>query len=285
MRVKVIAAAAAFAAFALSGMSSFAGVTFTWEPSDGNWDTTTGNWNDGTSSGVAWVDNASDPNDAVFGSSAARKSVTVGSTRYVNDLTVDGSYMFNGAGPISVAGTLTLTGVGSNFNTPLTSRREDGSLHIAAASAWNTGYFTGANQQSATYFEGRVYFSPGSDAVFGLLPNQPTDNIFVSGTNTIYGNVACTINGNRTIKISSGSGLEMGGSAQLTYNNMIRHVCHNPKRRKLDKPRHVRSRSRAHERLRTTSHIRQTQACERRDGRDRAVWPHWRECRSLRQGR
>ena len=221
MRVKVIAAAAAFAAFALSGMSSFAGVTFTWEPSDGNWDTTTGNWNDGTSSGVAWVDNASDPNDAVFGSSAARKSVTVGSTRYVNDLTVDGSYMFNGAGPISVAGTLTLTGVGSNFNTPLTSRREDGSLHIAAASAWNTGYFTGANQQSATYFEGRVYFSPGSDAVFGLLPNQPTDNIFVSGTNTIYGNVACTINGNRTIKISSGSGLEMGGSAQLTYNNMI----------------------------------------------------------------
>lgn len=220
MRVKVIAAAA-FAASALSGMSAFAGITFTWEPSDGNWDTTTGNWNDGTSSGVAWVDNASDPNDAVFGSSAARKSVTVGSTRYVNDLKAGAGYTFNGSGPVSVAGTLTLVGSDSNFKSPLASGRADGSLHIAAATDWKIGYFTGANTQSATYLEGLVYFAPGSDAVFGPVPETPVDNIFVSGTNTIYGNAKVSINGNRTIRISSKSGLQTGGTAQLTYNNMI----------------------------------------------------------------
>ena len=81
MKITGIAASAAICAVSMFISGTSPAVTYTWEPSDGNWDTTTGNWNDGTSSGVAWVDNASDPNDAVFGSSAARKSVTVGSTR------------------------------------------------------------------------------------------------------------------------------------------------------------------------------------------------------------
>ena len=221
MRVKVIAAAAAFAASALSGTSAFAGITFTWEPSDGNWDTTTGKWNDGTSSGVAWVDDAADPNNAVYGASASKKNVTVGSTRYVNDLKVGTGYTFNGSGPVAVAGTLTLAGSDSNFKSPLASGRADGSLHIAAATDWKIGYFTGANTQSATYLEGLVYFAPGSDAVFGPVPETPVDNIFVSGTNTIYGNAKVSINANRTIRISSKSGLQTGGTAQLTYKNMI----------------------------------------------------------------
>lgn len=221
MRVKVIAAAAAFAASALSGTSAFAGGTFTWEPVDGNWDTVTGNWNDGSSSGVAWVDDDDSPNNAVFGSSAAKKTVAAGSTRYVNNLQVAGGYEFNGAGPISVAGTVTLTGTDIHFNSPFASMRADGSLHIAAASDWKIGYFAGANQQSATHLEGLVYFAPGKDAVFGPEPEEPTDNIFVSGTPTIYGNVQISMHSNRTIRISSGSGLLTAGTAALTYRNMI----------------------------------------------------------------
>lgn len=212
---------AVFGAVALFVPVALSAATYTWEPTDGNWDSTTGNWNDGTSSGAVWVDNAGTPNNATFTSDASKKNVTVGATRYVNDLKVSSSYTFNGAGPISVAGTLTLTGTDCNFNSPLASGRADGSLHIAAGSDWKIGYFTGANQQSATYLEGLVYFAPGSDAVFGPVPAEPTDNIFVSGTNTIYGNVGFTINSNRTIRISSGSGLQTGGTAQLTYGNLI----------------------------------------------------------------
>lgn len=221
MRVKATAAAAAFAAAALSSASSFAGGAFTWEPFDGNWDTTTGNWNDGAASGVAWVDDAADPNSAVFGTSASKKNVTIGSTRYVNNLDVGADYAFNGSGPVSVAGTLTLVGTDSTFKSPLSSGRTDGSLHIAAATDWKIGYFTGNNTQSATYLENLVYFAPGSDAVFGAVPETPADNIFVTGTPTIYGNAKVCINSNRTIRISSGSGLLTGATAALTYNNMI----------------------------------------------------------------
>ena len=120
-----------------------------------------------------------------------------------------------------MAGTLTLTGSDSNFNSPLASGRADGSLHIAASTDWKIGYFTGNNTQSATCLEGLVYFAPGSDAVFGPAPEEPTDNIFVSGTNTIYGNVGFAIHSNRTIRIGSGSGLLTGATAALTYRNLI----------------------------------------------------------------
>jgi len=221
MRIIGKAASVAICAGALFAPGALSAATYTWEPIDGKWDTTTGNWNDGTASGIAWVDDAANPNNAVFGSSASKKNVTIGSTRYVNDLTVGSNYSFNGPDPVFVAGTLTLTDSDSNFNSPLASGRADGSLHIAAATDWKIGYFTGANTQSATYLEGLVYFAPGSDAAFGPVPETPTDNIFVSGTNTIYGNVAVAIHSNRTIRIGSGSGLLTGATAALTYCNLI----------------------------------------------------------------
>ncbi|MCR5751183.1 MAG: hypothetical protein K6G91_04405 [Kiritimatiellae bacterium] len=222
MRITGIASSVAICAGAMFVPGLSPAATYTWEPTDGKWDTTTGNWNDGTSSGVLWVDDTASPNDAVFGASAARKTVSVGSTRYVNNLNVGEDYTFNGADPISVAGTVTLTGTGgSTFNSPFASLRADGSLHIAAASDWKIGYFGGANTQSATYLEGLVYFAPGSDAVFGPVPDEPTDNILVTGTPTIYGNAQVSMHSNRTIRISSGSGLLTGGTAQLTYGNQI----------------------------------------------------------------
>ena len=222
MRIVGIAASVAICAGALFVPGALSAATYTWEPTDGKWDTTTGNWNDGTASGIAWVDDAANPNNAVFRSDASKKSVNVGSTRYVNDLRVGSGYTFNGSDPVFVAGTLTLTGSdSSNFNSPLASGRADGSLHIAASTDWKIGYFTGNNTQSATCLEGLVYFAPGSDAVFGPAPEEPTDNIFVSGTNTIYGNVGFAIHSNRTIRIGSGSGLLTGATAALTYRNLI----------------------------------------------------------------
>lgn len=219
--LRTLAASAAFAAATGAPLMATASTTYTWEPVDGNWDTTTGNWNNGSSSGVPWVDDVASPNDAVFDSAASKKNVTIGSTRYVNNLDVGKSYTFNGSGPVSVAGTLTLVGSDSNFKSPLVSGRVDGSLHISAATDWKIGYFSSANTQSATYLENLVYFAPGSDAVFGPVPDEPTENIFVTGTPTIYGNVACALNENRTIRISSGSGLQTGGTASLTFRNLI----------------------------------------------------------------
>ncbi len=50
------------------------GGTYTWlaSPANGNWDTSSLNWSDGTTDGVAWVDDASAPNDAVFGTTSTK---------------------------------------------------------------------------------------------------------------------------------------------------------------------------------------------------------------------
>ena len=56
MRIVGIAASVAICAGAPFVPGALSAATYTWEPTDGNWDTTTGNWSDGTSSGVAWVD-------------------------------------------------------------------------------------------------------------------------------------------------------------------------------------------------------------------------------------
>ena len=70
------------------------GGTYTWldSPANGTWDTSSLNWSDGTTDGVAWVDDASAPNDAVFGTSST-KSVSIGSRREVNDLTICGLFV------------------------------------------------------------------------------------------------------------------------------------------------------------------------------------------------
>ena len=73
MRIVGIAASVAICAGALFVPDALSAATYTWEPTDGKWDTTTGNWNDGTASGIAWVDDAANPNNAVFGSSASKK--------------------------------------------------------------------------------------------------------------------------------------------------------------------------------------------------------------------
>ena len=123
---------------AASAILSAWGGTYTWlsTPADGNWNTSSLNWSDGTTDGVAWVDDVSNPNDAVFGTTST-KSVSIGSRRTVNNLTFTGNeYSLSGNGPLAVAGSVILSTGSTFFRNVLTSGREDGSLHFSASSTW-----------------------------------------------------------------------------------------------------------------------------------------------------
>ena len=85
-----------------------AGATdYTWlaAPANAIWDTSSANWSGGSGT---WVDDASAPNNATFGSSSKTTlTVPAGETRLVGNLTVNlPSLRFN-TGTISVAGAIT----------------------------------------------------------------------------------------------------------------------------------------------------------------------------------
>ena len=204
--------------------ASRAGGTYTWlaSPQNANWDTSSANWNDGANAGVPWADNAADPNSAVFPASSATE-LTVGSTRHVNDLTIDSTgYKFSGTGPLTVAGTIAVNGGSTYFKGALASGRGDGSLRFSSK-AGKIIYVNGSNGQTGTYVDGNPTFAPNSDAAFGVVPGSEMENIFIVGTPTIYGGGAFSIHSNRTIKISSGKyfATRTDSSPQFTYKNRI----------------------------------------------------------------
>ena len=199
--------------------AEFVPTDYTWmaSPANASWDGTSLNWN----SGEAWADG----NNAIFGASSAT-TVTVGSERIVNDLTInDVAYTFNGSGPLRVAGTITPVGAkDQNFNVPLASGRDDGSLRFYATGVdWRSAYLNSANnQQSSTWLSGTVFLMPKSDGAFGIVPTEPTENIVIeSGNPTIFGNAAFAIHSNRTVKIASGSALWTGSNNAFTYKPQI----------------------------------------------------------------
>ena len=199
--------------------AAFVPTDYTWMASPANavWDGTSLNWN----SGEAWADG----NNAIFGASS-ETTVTVGSERIVNDLTInDVAYTFNGTGPLRVTGTITPVGKNNqNFNVPLASGRDDGSLRFYATGVdWRSAYLNSANnQQSSTWLSGTVFLMPKSDGAFGIVPTEPTENIVIeSGNPTIFGNAAFAIHSNRTVKIASGSALWTGSNNAFTYKSQI----------------------------------------------------------------
>ncbi len=197
------------------------GGTYTWlaTPADGNWNTSSLNWSDGTTDGVAWVDDASNPNDAVFGTTST-KSVSIGSRRTVNNLTFTGNeYSLSGNGPLAVAGSVILNTGSTFFRNVLTSGREDGSLHFSASSTWKIAYVYGtANTQTSTYLDGSVLFAPSNDRALGVVPATRTENIFITGTPTFFASGNFAINSNRTIKVLSGKGFDTGvNGGPFTY--------------------------------------------------------------------
>ena len=199
--------------------AEFVPTDYTWMASPANavWDGTSLNWN----SGEAWADG----NNAIFGASS-ETTVTVGSERIVNDLTInDVAYTFNGTGPLRVTGTITPVGAkDQNFNVPLASGRADGSLHFYATGVdWRSAYINSANnQQTSTWLSGSVFLMAGSDGVFGPAPAVPTENIVIeSGNPLIYGNGAFAVHSNRTVKIKSGSALWTGSNSAFTWKPQI----------------------------------------------------------------
>ena len=164
-------------AVAASAILSAWGGTYTWlaTPADGNWNTSSLNWSDGTTDGVAWVDDASNPNDAVFGTTST-KSVSIGSRLTVNNLTFTGNeYSLSGNGPLAVAGSVILNTGSTFFRNVLTDGRADGSLHFSASSSWKIAYVYGtANTQTSTYLDGTVLFAPNNDRALGVVPAART---------------------------------------------------------------------------------------------------------------
>ena len=186
-------------------------------PANANWDGSSANWN----SGEAWVDG----NNAVFGSSS-QTTLTIGSERLVNDLTVNNvAYTFNGAGPLRVKGTITPVGAkDQHFNVPLASGRDDGSLHFYATGVdWRSAYLDSVNNlQTSTVLDGTVFIMAKGDGSFGPAPAVPTENIAInSGNPTIYGNASITVHSNRIVKIKSGAALWTGSNSPFTYKAQI----------------------------------------------------------------
>ena len=210
-----------FVAAVAAGCVCAQGGTYTWlaSPADGNWNTTSLNWNDGTTDGVAWVDDASNPNDAVFGTTST-KSVSVGSRLTVNNLTFTGNeYSLSGNGPLVVSGTVFLNTGSTYFRNVLTGGRADGSLHFSASSTWKIAYVYGtANTQTSTYLDGMVLFAPSNDRALGAVPATRTENIFITGTPTLFASGNFSINSNRTIKVLSGKHFDTGvNGGPFTY--------------------------------------------------------------------
>ncbi len=192
---------------------------YTWmaSPANGSWDGTSANWN----SGEAWADG----NNAIFGGSS-QTTVTIASERLVNDLTINNvAYTFNGTGPLRVAGTITPVGAkDQNFNVPLASGREDGSLHFYATGVdWRSAYLNSLNNaQTKTVLGGTVFLMAKGDGCFGPVPAEPSENIVIeSGNPTIFGNGAFSIHRNRTVKLASGTALWTGSNSPFTYRGQI----------------------------------------------------------------
>ena len=186
-------------------------------PANAAWDGTSANWN----SGAAWADG----NNAVFGASS-QTTLTVGSERLVNDLTInDVKYTFNGTGPLRVKGTITPVGAKDQiFNVQLASGRDDGSLHFYATGVdWRSAYLNSVNNlQTSTVLGGSVFLMVKGDGSFGPAPAAPAENIIIeSGNPTIFGNAAFTVNANRIIRLASGSALWTGSNNPFAYKSQI----------------------------------------------------------------
>ena len=198
--------------------AEFVPADYTWmaSPANAQWDVASPNWN----SGEVWADG----NNAIFGASS-ETTVAVGAPRLVHDLTLnDVAYTFNGAGPLSIAGTITAVGAkNQNFDVPLASGRADGSLRFYATGVdWRSVYLnSAANAQSNTVLGGTVFLMPKSDGALGVVPAAPAENIFITNTPTIYGNASFAVHSNRIVRIASGSALWTGSNYPFTYRSPI----------------------------------------------------------------
>ena len=198
-----------------------AATTYTWKasPVDANWDLSTLNWTvDGAD--TAWVNNAEDPNDVIFGDSSS-KTISVGGTRRIHDLTINkGGYSFQGSScNMVIYGTMTVDGE-THFKGKVSSGAADGALRLTSTKTPVVYFDTGSsktNDFTCIYIDGTPKFAPNNDNAFGVYPTTPTENIFIVGTPTIFGGAQFSIKANRIIKIASGKNFKTGSNDTFTY--------------------------------------------------------------------
>ena len=161
-----------------------AATTYTWKasPADANWNTTSLNWTTDGTDAVAWVNNAADPNNAVFGDSS-QKTIAVGGIRRINDLTINnGGYTFSGDFcNMVIYGAMTVDG-NTTFSGKVSSGAADNSLHLTSTSASEVTVNFNSSQNSYTniYLNGTFVFSPILDGALGPKPARPTESITVT---------------------------------------------------------------------------------------------------------
>ena len=107
-------AAAMLAAATLStgAATATAASTYTWlaTPEGSRWNTVQQNWSDGTTSGVRWVDDVATPNDAVFSSPSSQQTIYLYEGHHAGNMTIAApDYRFEGSGPLTVHGTLSVS--------------------------------------------------------------------------------------------------------------------------------------------------------------------------------
>ena len=206
-----------------------AATDYTWKasPADANWNTSSLNWTtDGTDS-VPWVNNADDPNNAIFGDSS-QKTITVGGTRRIHDLTINkGTYTFKGDFcDLCIYGTLLANG-STTFSGKVSSGAADGSIHLTSTTSTSSSEVTvnfnsSKNAYTNIYLNGTFVFSPILDGALGPKPATPGANgVFVmDGSPTLFGGTyngkSFTVNSNRIVRISSGKSLKLASNYTFT---------------------------------------------------------------------
>ncbi|MCR5752801.1 MAG: hypothetical protein K6G91_12670 [Kiritimatiellae bacterium] len=213
-------AVAALAAAALSDSAYAADYTWMASPADAEWNASSLNWN----SGVAWEDNASAPNNAVFPSASSQKTIAIpsGQTRYVNNLDMRGAYTIQGDGKLDLVGKFSV-----NSDCTLNAAFDCQTVRFGGTSGKVLKFDSKAQNSThtSTYIDGSVWLNIYGDKSFGTQPTQPTDNIFItSGTPTILTWVpwSTSLNKNRIIRISPNAGLALGGNTASGYTNTIK---------------------------------------------------------------
>jgi hypothetical protein len=206
-----------------------AATTYTWKasPADANWNTTSLNWTTGGAD-AAWVNDANDPNSAVFGDSS-QKTISVGGTRRIYDLTINkGGYTFSGNFcNMVIYGAMTVDG-NTTFSGKVSSGAADNSLHLTSTSASEVTVNFNSSQNSYTniYLNGTFVFSPILDGALGPKPARPTESITVTdGSPTLFGgsynNKSFTVNSNRIVKIASGKSLKIASNYTFTLGGPV----------------------------------------------------------------
>ena len=206
-----------------------AGQTYTWKasPADANWNTSSLNWTtDGTDS-VPWVNDANDPNNAIFGDSS-QKTITVGGTRRIHDLTINkGTYTFKGDFcNLVMYGTILANG-NTTFSGKVSSGAADCSLHLTSTTSTSSSevqvnFNSSQNAYTNIYLSGTFVFVPIRDGALGTRPTTPGANgIFVmDGSPTLFGgslnSQSFTVNSNRIVRISSGKSLKLASNYTFT---------------------------------------------------------------------